>query len=105
MYGMYIEGARWDKKKSAMNHSKPKELFSSLPTIHLKPEMIMEGEEDLKNEGVYECPLYKVVSRKGTLSTTGHSTNFVMYLELPMNEKEQSVWIKHGVAAFLSLRD
>jgi dynein heavy chain, axonemal len=34
---------------------------------------------------VYQCPLYKVVSRSGTLSTTGHSTNFVMYIELPTN--------------------
>jgi dynein heavy chain len=52
---------------------------------------------------VYHCPLYKVVSRAGTLSTTGHSTNFVMFLELPTSELEE-VWIRAGVASFLALR-
>lgn len=47
--------------------------------------------------------MYKVVSRRGTLSTTGHSTNFVMNIELPTKEKED-VWIRAGVASFLSLR-
>jgi dynein heavy chain len=54
-------------------------------------------------DGIYNCPLYKVESRRGTLSTTGHSTNFVMYIELPSKEIEDT-WIRGGVAAFLSLR-
>ena len=54
-------------------------------------------------EGIYDCPMYKVVSRRGTLSTTGHSTNFVMEIELATKEHE-NVWIKAGVACFLSLR-
>ena len=53
--------------------------------------------------GVYFTPLYKVVSRSGTLSTTGHSTNFVMYIELDSTET-QDVWINAGVAGFLALR-
>merc|ERR550514_2291479 len=48
----------------------------------------------------YECPVYKVLSRKGTLSTTGHPTNFVLYLELPSADS-QDVWIRAGVAGFL----
>jgi len=46
---------------------------------------------------------YKVVSRAGTLSTTGHSTNFVMWLEFASDEVED-VWVKAGVACFLALR-
>jgi dynein heavy chain len=54
--------------------------------------------------GIYDCPVYKVLSRTGTLSTTGHSTNFVLFMEVPSKE-EENVWIKAGVALFLSLRN
>lgn len=47
--------------------------------------------------------MYKVLSRSGTLSTTGHSTNFVMMVEIPTDESEDK-WIKAGVAGFLALR-
>ncbi len=53
--------------------------------------------------GIYKCPVYKVLSRTGTLSTTGHSTNFVMWIELPTKE-EEAKWVRGGVAAFLALR-
>ena len=100
VYGMFLEGARWDERMKGLNSSRPKELFSDLPTIHLIP----YTDDGYASMNVYECPLYKTVNRFGTLSTTGHSTNFVMNIELPNNEPEQDVWIRAGVAAFLSLR-
>ena len=99
IYGMYLEGARWDYKKHIINESKPKELFCDLPLMHLVP----VADREPPTTGIYECPLYKVVSRRGTLSTTGHSTNFVMTMEMP-SRVDENVWIKAGVAAFLSLR-
>ena len=49
-------------------------LFSAMPTIWLKPCL---DTENLQQHGEYMCPTYKTSIRKGTLSTTGHSTNYV----------------------------
>lgn len=35
IYGLFIEGARWDKVDHRLAASNPKELFSDLPLIHL----------------------------------------------------------------------
>ena len=45
-----------------------------MPTIWLKPCL---DTENLQQLGEYMCPTYKTSIRKGTLSTTGHSTNYV----------------------------
>ena len=67
--------------------------------MHLMPVM----DRVIPTENIYEIPVYKVVSRKGTLMTTGHSTNFVMMFELATKEA-RDIWIRAGVAGFISLR-
>lgn len=74
-------------------------MYVELPLIWFVPKRNREK----PTTGIYMCPVYKVLSRTGTLSTTGHSTNFVMYIELPSKE-DQNHWIRRGVAAFLALR-
>ena len=66
-----------------------------MPVIWLEPVL----EKDAIDEKAYQCPLYKTLERFGTLSTTGHSTNFVVEVMLPMQQKNTaSHWIKRGVA-------
>jgi dynein heavy chain len=106
--GLYMEGARWDPDICSINDSLPKQLFTEIPCIHLCPE---QNRKD-PTKGIYRCPVYKVLSRRGTLSTTGHSTNFIMWIEIPSNRAnttnniglaDQEEWIRAGVAAFCSL--
>ena len=98
MYGLFLEGCRWDHKIHALGASLPKVLFTQVPVVHFIPTLDFKGKP-----GVYPCPVYKVLSRKGTLSTTGHSTNFVRDMILPTMDIPD-VWIRAGVAAFLALK-
>ncbi len=65
-------------EKGILDESNPKILFEELPVIWLEPVTI----ESYKPVNTYKCPLYKTSTRYGVLSTTGHSTNFVMYMDL-----------------------
>jgi len=99
IHGLWIQGCRWDGTKHSLSGSRAKELFTPMPVMHLRPEV----ERKLPAEGtIYKCPVYKTLQRKGVLSTTGHSTNFIMYIDLPTDVLPDK-WIKAGVALFCAL--
>jgi len=95
--GLFLEGARWNPDSKALDECLPKVLHDTCPLIHMLP-----TSEAVQNTGKFKCPLYKTNERRGTLSTTGHSTNFVMYITLPSNDDE-SHWIRRGVALLTQL--
>ncbi|XP_060831781.1 dynein axonemal heavy chain 1-like [Bombus pascuorum] len=95
IYGLFLEGCRWDG--NYLNESLPKELYTNMLPILLLPEV-----DHKQPEGIYVCPVYKTINRAGTLSTTGHSTNFVLPMEIP-SQKPQAHWIKRGVALICAL--
>ena len=72
--------------------------------IWLLPREIKVLKEIDLTRHAYHCPTYKTSERKGTLSTTGQSTNFVMTVFVPMSKREtQKHWIKRGVAMLTQL--
>lgn len=98
--GLFIEGASWDRHNMVIGESLPKILFDSLPIILLRP-----GEmSKFLHQDIYVCPVYKTSARRGTLSTTGHSTNYVLSIELP-SDRPQKHWVNRGVACLCQLDD
>lgn len=100
LYGMFMEACRWDNENHKLCDPLPKELFSDAPMLHLNP---VYNRETPDYDTIYYCPLYKTLDRFGVLSTTGHSTNFVLMLEIP-TDLPQAFWIKRAAALFCALK-
>jgi len=99
LFGLYLEGARFDQTTKLMAESIRGKMYDLLPAIHFKPAV---GHKQAF--GTYACPVYKTSVRKGVLSTTGMSTNFVIAMELPTDLPEEK-WILAGAAALCNLTD
>lgn len=101
VYDLYLEGARYDSIENKIMDSYPGKMYDLLPPIHFQPEA-----HHKQVPGTYQCPVYKTAVRKGVLSTTGMSTNFVVAIELPIDERDgENKWILGGVAALCNLTD
>jgi dynein heavy chain len=71
-----------------------------MPVIWIKP----TDKSLLRVDNRYVCPLYKTSERRGILSTTGHSSNYVLPIFMSTREPP-SHWIKRGVALLCQLDD
>jgi dynein heavy chain len=99
--GLYLQGATWDAAAGLLAEARPRELFAPLPLAHVLPR---RASDVPAGRHVYACPVYKTSERAGTLTTSGHSTNFVMMLTLPMAAQHTARhWIKRGAALLCQL--
>jgi dynein heavy chain, axonemal len=100
--GLFLEGAGWNFEEKVLVDSNVKQLYVQMPVIWMKPVKSV----DIVWGHRYNCPVYKTSERRGMLSTTGHSTNYVTSIKLPMMDKhEQKRWIKAGVACLTQTDD
>jgi len=99
VYGLFMEGARYDPSCSRVVDSLPAQMYSVMPAIHFIPQ-----ENYVRSEEEYACPCYKTSLRQGVLSTTGISTNFVIGVDLP-SERIPEECVLQGVAFLLNLND
>ena len=102
-YGNFIEGCKYNYEKNYLDESDEKILFVPAPIIEVIPIHYVANDDDIQvmdpEHPYYEAPMYRTAERKGVLSTTGHSTNFVMYVKMPTDNLEKAIhWIKRGVA-------
>jgi dynein heavy chain len=120
IYGLFIEGCRWNRcirsklhistnedsrvcrEDGCLEESVPLTLYEPMPVIWLDPIKLADITVD-KEHPVYNAPLYKVSSRAGTLSTTGHSTNFVRVLDIPAGKGSPDHWVSDLCVALLLL--
>nr|XP_029134611.1 dynein heavy chain 6, axonemal [Labrus bergylta] len=99
VHGMFMDSCRWDDDNMVIEDALPKVMNTMLPVMHFEPQQNYVPEPDL-----YHAPLYKTSARAGTLSTTGHSTNYVVTVMLP-SKRPSDYWISKGSALLCQLED
>lgn len=76
IYGLYIEGCKYQFDKRKLGDSSPGVMFTESPIILFTP-----TEEYVYDKADYKMPLYKTIDRAGELSTTGQSTNYICSID------------------------
>jgi len=99
VHGLFMDGCAWDYADSCLADQEFGVMFVKCPVINFFP-----FQDKVPNKEKYSCPLYKTSVRAGTLSTTGHSTNYVLSIELNTNEP-RTYWILKGAAMLTMLND
>ena len=63
IHGLFLEGSRWDPDLFELNESHPKELYTDMPVMWLIP----TANRKQPDTGIYLCPVYKTLTRAGTI--------------------------------------
>ncbi|XP_078400904.1 dynein axonemal heavy chain 5-like [Cetorhinus maximus] len=91
VYGLYLEGAGWDRRNNRLTESKPKVLFEILPVIHI----FAINHHSSKETWLYSCPIYKKPVRT--------DLNYIAAVDLRTNRSPDH-WVLRGVALLCDVK-
>ncbi|XP_037593658.1 dynein heavy chain 14, axonemal isoform X1 [Cebus imitator] len=103
IFGLFIEGARWNREQKILEDSLPLEMCCDFPDIYFLPTKISTETPNASSQTTdselhtFECPVYQTPERSRILATTGLPTNFLTSVYLP-TKKPPSHWITMRVA-------
>ncbi|XP_078108036.1 dynein axonemal heavy chain 5 isoform X2 [Sander vitreus] len=90
VYGLYLEGAGWDRRSCKLIDSKPKVLFEMMPVIRMYAE-----NNGVKDSRLYSCPIYKKPVRT--------DMNYIAAVDLKTSLPPE-YWILRGVALLCDVK-
>ncbi|XP_011359187.1 dynein heavy chain 14, axonemal [Pteropus vampyrus] len=104
VFGLFIEGARWNHEQKILEDSLPYEMCCDFPEIYFLPTKISTQSPNASNQTdseseryTFECPVYQTPERSRTLPETGFPSNFLTSVYLS-TKKPPSHWITMQVA-------
>ncbi|XP_054476942.1 dynein axonemal heavy chain 5 isoform X4 [Anoplopoma fimbria] len=90
VYGLYLEGAGWDRRSCKLIDSKPKVLFEMMPVIRMYAE-----NNGVKDSRLHSCPIYKKPVRT--------DMNYIAAVDLKTSLPPE-YWILRGVALLCDVK-
>uniref|UniRef100_A0A9J8D6M6 Dynein, axonemal, heavy chain 5 n=1 Tax=Cyprinus carpio carpio TaxID=630221 RepID=A0A9J8D6M6_CYPCA len=87
VYGLYLEGAGWDRRNCRLIDSKPKVLFEMMPVVRMYAEN--------NDPRLYSCPVYKKPVRT--------DMNYIAAVDLRTSHPPE-YWILRGVALLCDVK-
>lgn len=91
VFGLFLDGAAWDRKNSRLTESTPKVLFAPIPVIHI----YAVNTKDAVDPKLYVCPVYKKPRR----TDLTYITALVLKTVQPPDH-----WIRRGVALLCDIK-
>uniref|UniRef100_A0A672PDE8 Dynein axonemal heavy chain 5 n=1 Tax=Sinocyclocheilus grahami TaxID=75366 RepID=A0A672PDE8_SINGR len=90
VYGLYLEGAGWDRRNCRLIDSKPKVLFEMMPVVRMYAE-----NNGVKDPRLNSCPIYKKPVRT--------DLNYIAAVDLRTSHPPE-YWILRGVALLCDVK-